>query len=544
MVTQADPHQSPLLGKPQKPLVLRVVGTEREGQIVRLQRAKCVLGSAASCALRLVAAGVRPRHCVIWRGAAGMVLQRIEAEVMINGQSVTESPLVSGDVITLGAVSLRVETESLDASSQSERQVQSLEKRLGEIRGRNRRRIHRLVEVVRKSMAHAAPSQETLSDESPVEDSASAEKIAESERLLHEMQQLRESDQTTIEQLNRQIERLEIECRELAESVNEFSPEAKEAQEKAERDALAANERLQVLSRGWSVREEELTQRIEELEEMTRQMRAEPEPIARDIEAEVEDQTEETPTAPPSGQDSAQVSVADVLAKFGYDPNANDDEEEEPDAFEPPVAATPEVTDVSPAAPATSDDDDVSIEEYMSSLLNRMRGHDSQPVPASPAEADASASPEPAKPAEEPKIFEPSEFVPSRKAPEQSSDLHALRDLANQSARSAIDVHTLKSWSNLCATKLIVAGVALTTSICLLIETNSFVSFSFLGAAIGLIIAIFWGLQAAIVFNQVRRAKKPSQVSEMKILTESDAMFDLPEAESPTDELSESQDQQ
>ncbi|MCC9605164.1 FHA domain-containing protein [Blastopirellula sp. JC732] len=584
MVTQVDLHQSPLLGKPLSPLVLRVEGTERDGQTVRLERTKCVIGSAASCSLRLAAAGIRPRHCVIWRGSAGMALQRIDGEVFVNGQSVVESPLVSGDLITIGAVSFRIDPDpNLEAAPHNERRVLSLEKQLGEIRGRNRRRMHRLVEIVRQSMnpeaavpttksdpaethddeeterlrhelqqtleaseakiaalqqqlesleqenrnlqAHSVSAAETMNQHS----TSNAEQHAEIEQLRHELQQSSESNEAKIAELQQQLETLEQENRDLAANGGSASTEAIEAQEKAQRDVADANERLQVLSRGWSQREEELTRRIEELESMSQQL-SEPQasyaPSHSENQYEEEPEEEAEPEEPVAPQPQAsQTSVADVLAKFGFNPHADDDEEEE---YEPSPPPAPVSYHEEPTPASAADEDEVSIEEYMSSLMNRVRGRDGSQS-ATQAKPESPKAPEPPKKVVDQTPFNPGEFVPSRKAPEQTSDLRALRDLANQSARSAIDVHTLKRWNNVYVTKLIVAIVAFVTAICLLVETRSFVSLQFLGASMGIIIAIFWSLQAVIVYNQLRSAKKVASPQEVKILDQTSTMpFDSP----------------
>lgn len=552
MVTQVDPQQSSLLGKPQSPLLLRVEGTERDGQTVRLERAKCVIGSAASCSLRLIAAGVRKQHCVIWRGKAGMFLQRVDGEVLINGQSVTESRLVAGDLITIGAVSLRIDPESAAAAApQNERRLQSLEQRLGEIRGRNRRRVHRLVEALRQSSSPAAAPQE-MTKTQPVEvrvDPSHAEQLAENERLRDELQQTRDQSDSQIAELTRRLESLELEYRELETSGDAASAEAQEARDKAHRDVADANERLQVLSRGWSEREEELTRRIEELENAPPAL---PEPELREspkisapatsldrspveeepaesyqAQYEPEEEYEEEPAEDAASQPAtSQTSVADVLAKFGYDPHAAEDEEEEYEPTPPPQPVSYEEE-----APAARDEDDVSIEEYMSSLMNRVRGREAEKA-ADKAKPEPAKKPEPPKPRVEQAPFSPGEFMPSRKAPEQTSDLRALRDLANQSARSAIDVHTLKRWNNLYVTKLIVSIVAFVTAICLLFEMKGIMSLQFMGAMMGITISIFWALQAVVVYNQLRSARKVANAEELKLLDEANAFgFDMPELE-------------
>lgn len=102
-----------------------------------------------------------------------------------------------------------------------------------------------------------------------------------------------------------------------------------------------------------------------------------------------------------------------------------------------------------PAAARQGPDEEESIEAYMARLLKRVRGDavtnafvEQQAVAAadtSPATATASGKPNeqaselmPAQP------IAPEEFLPRKSAPEQATDVQAMRELANQSARQAI----------------------------------------------------------------------------------------------------------
>ena len=53
---------------PSDSLTLRVANGSLQGKIVRLQSAKCTIGSAPGCTLRLRGAGLYPVHCLIVRG--------------------------------------------------------------------------------------------------------------------------------------------------------------------------------------------------------------------------------------------------------------------------------------------------------------------------------------------------------------------------------------------------------------------------------------------------------------------------------------------
>ncbi len=104
--------------------------------------------------------------------------------------------------------------------------------------------------------------------------------------------------------------------------------------------------------------------------------------------------------------------------------------------------------DVGNAHSAT--DGELSIEDYMNKLLSRVgTSHDAVKIQTSPPEPSVSLVDKPAKStpqvadtAHDPQpveVMSPAEFVPRSKAPEQN--LAAMRELANESARSAISEH-------------------------------------------------------------------------------------------------------
>ncbi len=95
-------------GSPPGDLRLQVVGSARDGQIIELTAAKCAIGSAGGCTLRLRARGVRPVHCLILRGAHGTVARSWAPNTRINGQPFRDSLLEAGDRLSIGPVELEV----------------------------------------------------------------------------------------------------------------------------------------------------------------------------------------------------------------------------------------------------------------------------------------------------------------------------------------------------------------------------------------------------------------------------------------------------
>lgn len=99
---------STLLGTPTGELVLQICGGEHDGRQLRLSAAKCLIGSAPGCTLRLRARGVRPVHALILRGPAGSLIRCWSPDVQLNERSFTEEALRTGDKLQIGPVTLNV----------------------------------------------------------------------------------------------------------------------------------------------------------------------------------------------------------------------------------------------------------------------------------------------------------------------------------------------------------------------------------------------------------------------------------------------------
>lgn len=141
-----------------------------------------------------------------------------------------------------------------------------------------------------------------------------------------------------------------------------------------------------------------------------------------------------------------------------------DEEDDVPQACAEPVAAE---SRPAPQPPHRGEESDVSIEDYMAQLMQRVRGKSEEELPspkrkpavavAKPAsvEAPVSAAVQPTNltQTEFPKSEAPCKpqealrNLPARStAPEQPRSLQAMRELANQSARSAIDSSVQRHW--------------------------------------------------------------------------------------------------
>jgi hypothetical protein len=97
-----------LLGSSPGDLVLRLSNGPHAGRIVRLSSAKCSIGSAADCTLRLRGAGLDPVHCVILRGSRQTVVRRWSDDTRLNDRRFDDMPLQHGDRLTLGSLEMQV----------------------------------------------------------------------------------------------------------------------------------------------------------------------------------------------------------------------------------------------------------------------------------------------------------------------------------------------------------------------------------------------------------------------------------------------------
>lgn len=116
--TIAEPiaaNSDDLLGQPTGEMVLRIRGTPRHGQIIRLKSKKCTVGAGPSCTLRLRMPGIRDLHCLILRGATGTVVRRWSHDTLLNGAIFNDAPLTVGDRLGIGPIELEVLSDESQA---------------------------------------------------------------------------------------------------------------------------------------------------------------------------------------------------------------------------------------------------------------------------------------------------------------------------------------------------------------------------------------------------------------------------------------------
>ena len=97
-----------VLGASLGDLVLRIRGSNYNGQVLRLKSAKCTIGSGPSCTLRLHGRGVNPLHCLILRGPNGVVIRSWSPDTRVNGRTFTNAPLSAGDRLNIGSLEFEI----------------------------------------------------------------------------------------------------------------------------------------------------------------------------------------------------------------------------------------------------------------------------------------------------------------------------------------------------------------------------------------------------------------------------------------------------
>ncbi len=184
----------------------------------------------------------------------------------------------------------------------------------------------------------------------------------------------------------------------------------------------------------------------------------------------------------------------------------------------PPAIELPETVSALPiTAPLAESGEEESIEDYMKRLMARMRGgsmeEDSRPSLSAPV---ATIAPTPAQSLDSmssPKVsmpgaiterapnsttgpFNPEEYVPKALAPEMSRNMAAMRELANNSARSAIQVSARRRYGTAIALKLAIALIGLGVGVTLVMINGLNVNIGLIATIASFLVALIWGFDA------------------------------------------------
>jgi len=184
------------------------------------------------------------------------------------------------------------------------------------------------------------------------------------------------------------------------------------------------------------------------------------------------------------------------------------------------------------AVTGSPEHDEESIEDYMQRLLQRVRTgpdtHDSVAAVASPAAQPARISTvatsksrvaaslglDVSVPDSQPQRVPPmtsEAYVPRQQAPEQRTDLDALRELANSNARRAISRSDSRRTNSAFMFKLGITGLAVFSATALLMLNGLELNMPFVGMIAAVIVAFLWGYDCITHFKQMKSDNRKRQ---------------------------------
>ena len=179
------------------------------------------------------------------------------------------------------------------------------------------------------------------------------------------------------------------------------------------------------------------------------------------------------------------------------------------------------------AAGGPTHEDEESIDDYMARLMNRIRGNsgaeeraapapkiESRPTIDLPTAVVAEIVRPDSTPDHEPAVVEPPvipagpvQLVARSAPPESGVNLRAMRELANMTARGAIDKHAQGRWGKASIRKLVGGAVALVGGIGLMVGASYLTDQGVwvrAPALIAMVAGIYWIAESAALSRNVR----------------------------------------
>ncbi len=171
------------------------------------------------------------------------------------------------------------------------------------------------------------------------------------------------------------------------------------------------------------------------------------------------------------------------------------------------------LNDGPPAISEEPEEDEVSIEEYMSQMLARMgSGIQDELAPESEPIENTPVEPEPTPP-----LMEDGEVIPTSRPPENRSGLSDMRQIANETAQDALRTHSLAVTRRRLTRRLVgYAGfvfVATVTSSILALQAPTSSSMSYM-AAVGLTFLAMLGVRRYSSMTKKLLVALPTEASD------------------------------
>ena len=247
------------------------------------------------------------------------------------------------------------------------------------------------------------------------------------------------------------------------------------------------------------------------------------------------DTVEEEAESPISG---TPISAADLLAQMA-----------QPDIVEQDTSVAREAIDNEPQEnldeqpkSRTVGHSDDSIEAYMNQLLARVRGGDDsteEPLKAAVPTTESNwkktceAADDPANKTDGSVL---SELVARSEAPEQSEDMSAMRELANDTTRSAIATYDQRSDGKFVLGKLIAAGIGVSAAVLSTMYLEDAPIVRLFGIGFGLTSAAVWTWQAIVLKQRSDVTADPAISPDDNADVETSATFEEESASSDDNE--------
>lgn len=489
-------------------LVLQICSPTRRGQIVRLKSHKCSIGSARNCTLRLAAGGIHPVHCLIARGRNATVIRCWAPDTLLNGRAFSDANLNVGDHLTVGPIEFEVLHTASPETPETPETVPT-----------------QLSPDAEEQLLRLSAEQESFQRDKQLWEKDSAAQLADLERCRAEL----ESQRLELESKHAEIESKQAE---FESQKNEIDALRQSLQ--SERDVLSEQaESLKKERQAWlTAREEEQSQAAEEKARLER-LREELESARAENPLEAEIQEAPIKEEPP-------VNLESILGKMGLAKTFAEDETPQPADSESMADRQTGILRKGQKAETTSgmvadsgdlENEDESLNDYMARLMERVRSvsdststeslsapailnrgwkgaEKTYPTPptqqleSAKASADTSQAPEaPAQPSK-----------PRGVAPEKAENLSAMRELANVSAKTAIERHAKRQFSHAARSKLLVAGVALLSGgiLFFLWQLIGDRGLFFFSGLIAFIVALYWGFEYFTMSGETPKSWKPN----------------------------------
>ena len=495
-----------------------------DGGVFRIPESTCTIGSSKQCDLRLDNVGAHPVHCLILQGTAHTVMRSWNGPFRLNGELVEFAQLRPGDQFEVGIAKFEVTDLSTSAAEPNDKQSKSAS---DDFKARIEGRLHanKRTRGLINQLREANREIDLLRQQPAQVQSRLDIRRHSNQRIRHILGRLREA-KCKIEGLQQSLAQIESTQAQTKDSEIELAQRALELQEQA---------------RQWEMERESFRLEKEQWQKMAAEYEAE-------IAARVSRLTDQ-----PSGHGlgkgkgiaklplterrqkgggAAQASLASSTDDKGHDEDSMDEyldqlvqdaQADDSLAVDPTkqmqaLASTnksSKIEDQQGQAVCDAQASDLAGDQVPSSdiLQNQLSEDDPARESDTAAELESELEPRtipmPTRPVDSvssgSEDEEPEEEVYSPRSlpPERTSNIAAMRDLAQQASRIAIDEHTISSWRHSAVFKFTVSLVAFSTTAILWLCSPGFHSINFFAGAIALIIGLFWAGQGALLTQQV-----------------------------------------